>query len=198
MFYYFWNSLKFRNMNRKLLFTILVAGMISATGLNGQITYVGVAGHYGTSIKEFGVGANALYTINEKIDIAPGLVYFFPHKEDYYDGYRRNTWWSVNIDGHYIPFANDYLQAYGLMGLNFTSVEVKRDYTFQGQEFKDKKTTLELGLNIGGGIQFNLAEKIAPFAEAKYTLGEADQLVFSLGIIFRIMEDKVRESPEDF
>ena len=180
------------------MLAILLIGMVATVKSYGQITYVGAAGHYGTAIKEFGVGANALYTINEKIDIAPGLVYFFPHKADYLDGYIKNTWWAINVDGHYIPVETSFFHAYGLMGLNFTSVEVKNDYTFLEKRFKDRKTTLELGLNIGGGIKFNLTEKIAPFAEAKYTLGEADQLVFSLGILFRIKEDKVREIPEDF
>ncbi len=185
-------------MNRKVLLAVLLFGMAAAVEAYGQITYIGAAGHYGTAIKEFGAGANAIYTINEKIDIAPGLVYFFPHQEDYYDGFIKNTWWSVNFDGHYIPVDNTFFQAYGLMGLSFTSVEVKTDYNFQGKQFKDRNSTLELGLNIGGGIQFKLTEKIAPFAEAKYTLGEANQLVFSLGIIFRIKEDKERENPEDF
>ena len=198
MFYYFWNGLKFRNMNRKVFLAILLVVMAAAVESYSQITYIGAAGHYGTAIKEFGVGVNAIYTINEKIDIAPGLVYYFPHQVDYYDGFIKNTWWSVNVDGHYIPVETSFFHAYGLMGLSFTSVEVKNDYTFQGQQFKDRVSTLELGLNIGGGIQFKLAEKIAPFAEAKYTLGEADQLVFSLGILFRIKEDKVRENTEDF
>jgi len=192
-------------MNRKLLLAILLIGVVSAIESYGQVTYIGGAGHYGTAIKELGIGANAIYTINEQIDFAPGFVYFFPHKEDPKDerdvGYVQNTWWSVNLDGHYIPIETDLFQAYGLMGLNFTSIEVKKDYLIQGSvndRLKERKTTSELGLNIGGGVHLKLGDKVTPFAEAKYTLGEADQLVFSFGILFRISEDKVRENTEDF
>jgi len=82
MFYYFWKGLKYRRMSRKLLLAAILFGVFGMTESMAQITCVGAAGHYGTAIKEFGIGAKGLYTINEKIDIAPGLVYFFPHKEN--------------------------------------------------------------------------------------------------------------------
>ena len=197
MFYYFWKRLKLRNMKRNFIIAFLLLGVVTAAGSFAQITHVGAAGHYGTTIAEFGAGANVFYTINEKIDIVPGLTYFLPHKVNYTNGYTRDTWWEISLDGHYIPIENTHFQAYGLMGLNFTSVEEKSDTTFLGQRFKDRKTSLELGLNIGGGIQFNMTEKIKPFAQAKYTMGEASQFVFSVGILFRIKEDAERENPED-
>ena len=137
-------------MKGKLLLVILFFGMIAAVELQGQFTCIGAAGHYGTAIKEFGVGANTLYTINEKIDIAPGLVYFFPHKEDPEDvrdvGFVQNTWWSVNVDGHYIPIENNQLQIYGLMGLNFTSVDIKEDYLISGDpNTRNKSRTVNPG-----------------------------------------------------
>jgi len=201
MFYYFWNGLKFNNMNRKLLFVIFLLGVITIFESTGQVTYVGSAAHYGTSISELGVGANALYTINEKIDFAPGFVYYFLNEvpSDEGEGVVKNKWWSVNLDGHYIPIENSYFQAYGLMGVNYTSMRGRYDYVIDNQRFEGSLTPKQkLGLNIGGGIQFKLGERVAPFAEAKYTLGEADQFVFSLGVLIRIKEDKVRDNTEDY
>jgi hypothetical protein len=188
-------------MNRKILLAILLIGMVTAVKSYGQVTYIGAAGHYGTAITEFGVGANAIYTINEKIDFTPNFVYYFlnevPSEEG--EGVVTNKWWSANLDGHYIPVETSLFQAYGLMGLNLTSMRGRYDYTINNQRFEGSLTPMQkLGLNFGGGIQLKLGEKLAPFAEAKYTLGEADQLVFSFGILFRIKEDKVRDNTEDF
>ncbi len=188
-------------MNRKILLAIALIGLVSGIESYGQVTYIGGAGHYGTAIKELGIGVNAIYTINEKIDFAPGFVYYFlnevPSEEG--EGVVKNKWWSINLDGHYIPVETDLFQAYGLMGLNITSMRGRYDYSIDNQRFEGSLTpSQKLGLNIGGGIHLKLGDKVAPFAEAKYTLGEADQLVFSFGILFRISEDKVRENTEDF
>ena len=66
---------------------------------------------------------------------------------------------------------------------------------------------MKLGLNIGAGIRLPVSDYIAPFAELKYTLGDAadfqfqnvqiSQFCITAGILFRINETKSRIQTED-
>jgi len=186
-------------MKRKRLFLILMITLLMQSAFYAQFTFVGVAANYGTWIKEPGASAYLLYTVNTKIDLVPNATYFLPHMVDVENGTHEYTWWTVNLDGHYVVVEKSKLQLFGLMGLNFTN-ELKRiDELWQGQQpYKDKVTINKLGLNIGAGGQLHLSKFFNPFAEVKYTLGERDQLCFALGIIFRIAPDRVPDESEDF
>jgi len=161
-----------------------------------QFTHVGASANYGTWIKEFGASAYIIYTVSNKIDIVANGTYYWPHTVDVEYGTNEFTWWTVNLDGHYVVFEKEIIQIFGLMGLNFTN-EVKRtEETIQGQLFKDKITTNKLGFNIGAGMQVPLSKYFIPFTEIKYTLGERHQFGFCLGILVRIAPDKTRDEVE--
>jgi len=186
-------------VKKKRFILILLIALFVQSGLHAQFTFVGAAINYGTWIKEPGGSAHVIYTVNEKIDLTPNATYFIPHKFEVEDGTHEYTWWTINLDGHYIVFEKSKYQLFGLMGLNFNN-EVKRiDELMMGQQpYKDKFTTTKMGLNIGAGGQLHLLKFFNPFAEVKYTLGERDQLCFALGIIFRIAPDRVPDESMDF
>jgi opacity protein-like surface antigen len=154
---------------------------------------VGASVNYGTWIEEFGAGACVNYSVNNKIDIVANGTYFLPHKVNVEYGTNEFTWWMVNLDGHYIVFEKEMIQFYGLMGLNFTNETKRIEETVQGQLFKDKIVTTKIGLNTGAGVQFPISKFFIPFTEARYTLGERQQFCFSLGFLFRIAPDKIRD-----
>jgi len=187
-------------MCKKIYSFLAMVSCVALSNLSAQFTYVGAGGNYGTRIEEFGIGIYALYTINKQIDIAPNVVYFFPHHVDLTDtrdGYEESIWWVVNLDGHYVITESSLYQGYGLMGLSFTRTIEKYDYNLLGEQFRDKVFDTKLGLNIGVGGQLNLSDYFTPFAEVKFTFGEANQLGLTLGVIIRISPDKERE-PDDF
>ncbi len=180
---------------------ILLFGLITfccSTRLPAQFTFAGAAVNYGSWIKEIGGSVYGIYSINNKIDIVPDATYFFPHEEiidtPLDTGTVTYTWWSVNLDGHYIVFEKSIFQFFGLMGLNITNETKLEDYTTQGQRFKYKTITTKPALNVGAGVQFHLSKFFTPFIELKYVLGTRDQAVASLGVLFRIAPD--RESEE--
>ena len=76
--------------------------------LSAQFTFAGASANYGSWIKEIGASAYGIYSINNRIDIVPNATYFLPHKEIIENpldtGKVIYTWWSVNLDGHYILF----------------------------------------------------------------------------------------------
>ncbi len=173
----------------------------------GQFTHVGVAAGYGTEIKEPGFGAYGIFSVNEEIKIVPNFMYYLPHQITTDDGTQKFSWWSINVDGDYIIVNKGNVRFYGIMGLTFLSISGEQDEVISGQPFEDKLTMQKLGLNIGAGIRFPVSEYIAPFAEVKYTLGQAADFEFRnvpvsqfnlvAGIMFRINETKSRGQQED-
>lgn len=172
-----------------------------------QFTHVGVAAGYGTEIKEPGFGAYGIFSVNEEIKIVPNFMYYLPHHITTDDGTLKFSWWSINVDGDYIIVNKGNVRFYGIMGLTFLSISGEQDEVISGQPFEDKLTMQKLGLNIGAGIRFPVSEYIAPFAEVKYTLGQAADFEFRnvpvsqfnlvAGIMFRINETKSRGQQED-
>jgi hypothetical protein len=173
----------------------------------GQFTHVGVAAGFGSEIKEPGLGAYGLFSVNKEIKIVPNVMFFLPHVVNTDDGTHKFTWWTINVDGDYIIVNQENVRFYGIMGLAFINVTGEQDEVISGQEFKDKLSMLKLGLNIGIGIRLPLSNYIAPFADVKYTLGDAadfefrnqpiSQFSISAGILFRINETKSRSRSED-
>ena len=191
-------------MRKTLLLMVFI--LLLPVYVLGQFTHVGIAAGYGTSVKEPGFGLYSVYTVNEKIKIAPNAMYHIPHKITTDDGTQTFGWWMINLDGNYMIYERTGFQGYGLMGLSFVNVTGEQDEVILGQEFKDKQSMLKLGLNIGAGLRFPISDRIAPFAELKVTLGEkADftfrdmtttQVCLTAGVLIRIFADKEKDQEE--
>jgi hypothetical protein len=189
----------------KLLF--MAVFLFSASISYSQFTHVGVAAGYGSEIKEAGFGAYGIFSVNEQIKIIPNAMYFLPHNVTTDDGTQKYSWWTLNVDGDYIIVNKSVVRFYGIMGLTFISLTGEQDEVISGQPFEDKMTLQKLGLNIGAGVRFPVSQYIAPFAEVKYTLGEAADFEFRnipvsqfslvAGIMFRINETKARGQQVD-
>jgi hypothetical protein len=184
-------------MNKKILLLICMLIITCCYRIGAQFTFVGASVNYGSWIKEIGGSAYAIYTINNKIDIVPNATYFFPHEEiintQIDTGTVTYTWWSANIDGHYLIFEKSNFQIFGLMGLNVTNETKFEDFQTLGQPYKIKTITTKPGLNVGAGVQLHLSKFFIPFTEIKYVLGQRHQAVVSLGVMVRIAPDRERE-----
>ena len=193
-------------MQGKNILLVLIF-LLSAALSHSQFTHVGVAAGFGSEIKEPGFGAYGIFSVNEQIKIVPNAMYYLPHTVTTDDGTQKFSWWSLSVDGDYIIVNQGAVRFYGLMGLTFISLTGEQDEVISGQPFEDKLTLQKLGLNVGAGIRFPVSEYIAPFAEVKYTLGDAADFAFRKvpvsqfnlvgGIMFRIGETKPRGQQED-
>ena len=188
-----------------LLLTAVLLFLVSHS--YSQFTHVGVAAGYGTEIKEPGFGAYGIFSVNELIKIVPNVMYYLPHKVTTDNGTQKFSWWTISVDGDYVIVNKGAVRFYGIMGLTFMSITGEQEEVINGQPFEDKLTLQKLGLNIGAGIRFPVSEYIAPFAEVKYTLGDAADFQFQripvsqfslvAGIMFRINETKPSGQQED-
>lgn len=172
-------------MKKLLTVGLLVIGLtflantnLYAQGEAGDISIGGGLG-YGTEIESLGIQAGGVYVINEQFRGAVDLIYYFPNDSFGYD----ITWFEINANGHYLFVTEEDLIAYALGGLNFATL----NYDYPDNQFfgGGSVSETEIGLNVGAGLEYNL-DFAKLYAELKYALSSADQLVISAGLRFGI------------
>jgi len=194
-------------MIKRIFFNTLFILILTLPGFS-QFTHVGLNAAFATQVKEPGFGLSAIYRVNDQIKLVPNAVYFLPHKITTDYGTQKFEWWAINLDGNYVILSEGIFEGYGIMGLNFMNVTGEQDEILLGTPFKDKRSLLKLGLNIGAGIRLNLGDKVVPFGELRYTLGSKADFNFNhvstskvgifAGILIRISEDREQSETEDF
>ena len=150
---------------------ILGMGIGQAQGHQGE-TAAGFNRWYGSEIKNLGLGVRFQYGILDHLRSEVGVNYFFPK--------NHVSWWDVNINAHYlVGLWNEQLYIYPLAGLNYTMVDYKGELNEKGEEN-------HIGLNLGAGIEYELAEHFGMNLEYRHTIiRKVDQGVFSLGINYK-------------
>ena len=119
---------------------------------------IGAGLGYGSEVSAGGILVNGEFFLNNKLAISPALLFYF---EDL---------WEANGNVNFVLNGNDAVLPYAIAGLNIIS----------------SNGNSELGINAGIGANFDIGGKARPFGEAKYVLGEADQLVIMGGVKFPI------------
>ncbi|HNU59003.1 MAG TPA: outer membrane beta-barrel protein [Aquaticitalea sp.] len=165
----------------KSLPAIVLFLIFSLTASAQTETRIGGLLAYGTEIKNLGIGANAEFPVIEKLTISPSFIFYLPKKET---GIKIN-WFEVNANANYYFLQEEKVEVYGLAGLNYSSVKVKyaEELSFLG-DFSASDG--RIGLNLGGGANFNIGSSITPFAELKYVIIDGGQLVIAGGVKFNI------------
>ena len=164
-------------------FNYIGGGIALATG--GEYVYKELP-YYN---KSFGIDLRASYDLNKKIKIVPDVKFYLPNKETLASGGESKTTVIVfNLNAHYIvnPRARNSYRLYLLAGAhvggwNIIDNHVSLQGTVDVKEFK-----IVPGGNVGGGMQFKLGTRTQFFAEIKYVISSANQLVFSPGILYNI------------
>ena len=149
-----------------VLFSMMFFIMGSAFAQKG-IQAAGVHLSYGTEIESFGIGVKYQYNITDNIRLEPSMNYFFENNGvDMFD---------LNANAHYLfPMANN-IRVYPLAGLTFSSWDAG----------KGIDNVTRLGVNLGGGAEFDIADNLMLNFELKYQfVSDLDQAVFNVGIAY--------------
>lgn len=136
------------------------------------IQAAGVHLSYGTEIESFGIGLKYQYNITDNIRLEPSMNYFFENNGiDQFD---------INANAHYLfPMASN-VRVYPLAGLTFARWSFPQ---LIGGKFSNDAT--RLGINIGGGAEMDITDKLMLNFELKYQLvNDFDQAIFNLGIAY--------------
>ena len=138
---------------KKVFFVICMMLMSVATfAQQGKMT-IGIHGDYMIdSPKNFGIGANVGYEVINNVRGVAEFNYFF--KKDHF------SYWNVEINGEYLFKVGDTFTIYPLVGIDLLGAT----FSYDGGSNSESK----LGLNLGGGVEYQLMENLALKAEYNY------------------------------
>lgn len=170
---------------RKLFLTAVIALLsIGAYAQEGQ-AYLGGQLAYPTDIKSLGIGVKGGYGITDAIRTQATFDYFL--KKD------NVSCWDLNLDVHYLFPLGDNIKVYPLAGLTYLRCSV--DGFTQTVSTPAGSITVgsnesysdgNLGVNLGGGFQYDLTEKLALNAEVKFQIiKNNNQGVISAGLAYK-------------
>jgi outer membrane protein X len=152
-------------MKRILVLAMVLGTLVTTKEAAAQ--KIGAFLGYGTEVEELALGVSGEFNINNQWAISPSFIYWFP--EDPF------SWWEFNANGMYYFSKSGSADFYGLAGINLFSVKA------DGGDGNS-----EVGLNLGVGANFNIGKNWEPFTEAKFVLGDADQLGLFFGAKFKL------------
>ena len=170
---------------RKLFLTAVIALLsIGAYAQKGQ-TYLGGQLAYPTDIESLGIGVKGGYGITDAIRAQATFDYFL----------KKNnvSCWDLNLDVHYLfPLGNN-IKVYPLAGLTYFHSSV--DGFTQTVNTSGGSVTVgsnesysdgNLGVNLGGGFQYDLTDKLTLNAEVKFQIiKNTNQGVISAGLAYK-------------
>lgn len=170
---------------RKLFLTAVIALLsIGAFAQEGQ-AYLGGQLAYPTDIKSLGIGVKGGYGITDAIRTQATFDYFL--KKD------NVSCWDLNLDVHYLFPLGDNIKVYPLAGLTYLRCSV--DGFTQTVSTPAGSITVgsneshsdgNLGVNLGGGFQYDLSEKFSLNAEVKFQIiKNSNQGVISAGFLYK-------------
>lgn len=143
---------------KKIFVTLALAVMTIAA--SAQIQSVDIKGDLRG---DFGLGVGLTTGIVKEIDFAPSFNYYFVN---------NGHVWTIDADFHYNFDVAEDLQVYPLAGLSLCNWGVK-----------GFSSTTKIGVNLGGGVKYELTSVVGIFAECKYQwVNGADDTFFALGV----------------
>lgn len=174
---------------KKYLFAIFVALVSLNASAQKDEQNIGAHVLYGTDAKNIGLGVKYQRNVTDAIRLEAVGDYYLKS-----DGF---TMFDVNVNGHYLFPIVDKVTAYPLVGINYTHWKqdgfVTFDYEDQEEWWYENGGTdgetkdSSIGLNIGGGVQYQLTDKIRIGVELKYqTISGASTAVIGAGLTFTL------------
>ena len=125
----------------------------------------------GDSYSNVGIGAKFQYNVTNPIRLEGSFTYFL--EKDYM------SMWDLSVNGHYLIPVADQITVYPLAGLSMMGWKV--DYGL------GNVSNSEFGVNLGGGCDFKLTDKLILNAELKYKIGgDWNRLLLSVGVAYKL------------
>jgi outer membrane protein X len=159
---------------------IMIAAVTMSVTVNAQekgdlAAGVNLAVGMGDSFTNYGIGAKLQYNVMNPLRLEGSFTYFL--KKDYL------TMWDLSVNGHWLFPVADKITIYPLAGLSLLGSKVNIDL---GEWGGGSASSSDFGVNLGGGIDFKLSDKIFLNVEAKYKLSDTwNRFIASAGVGYR-------------
>lgn len=188
-----------KSLNGLILSFLFFIGLsLGALPVTGQITHygVGVTATDGTTIEtnddqyytsSLGVTLKTGIEVDKNLQLLPKLSVFLPEKEERTNGEANTMLTDLSISLNKINNPRDLIRTYLFGGLNFSGWYVQDKNTGVVGEVDFEKFGLDIGLNAGAGLCFNIKHDTELFLEAgylKYITSEYGQIMGTVGINF--------------
>ena len=137
---------------------------------------LGVHGLFRTDSGNFGLGVQGRYNFTKEIRGAASFNYYFQT--------NNVSGWDLNANAQYLfPVGNGFT-LYPLAGLTYLHATAHVDNLLAGA---NNVSTDKLGVNLGGGVDYQLNDKVKLNAEPKIQLvGGSNELVLSVGVVYSL------------
>lgn len=158
-------------MKKFVITACALALAFTPSAMSAQID-VGAQGNWGEDV-DFGVGGRVVVGLPVQavsLQAIGEFNYYFPDGFDYWEA-NGNLVYAITVP-------NSPATPYVGGGINIAHVEVE----VLGQSASDT----EVGLNLLGGVRFEAAPKITPYAEAKYEVQGGEQFFVTAGVAFNV------------
>ncbi|MFC2103843.1 outer membrane beta-barrel protein [Bacteroidota bacterium] len=168
----------------KAQFDYIGGGIVLATG--GELKY----DSYSYYNKSFGIDLRANYDYSKKLKIVPDFKFYLPNKEKFAaGGESKTTVYVFNLNIHYVlnSRSRNTYRLYLLGGAHVGAWQLtdSRVPSF-GSPLDVSAFKFVPGANAGAGMQFQINDQTFFFAEIKYVISKANQMVFTPGLLFSI------------
>ena len=141
----------------------------------------------GDDITNIGIGAKFQYNVTDPLRLEGSFTYFLPKKQGV-SGLAESSvsMWDLSVNGHWLFPVADKVKVYPLAGLGILGTSASAEVDLGEWGNLGSASTSEVAFNLGGGIDYELADNLVLNAELKYKLGSTwDRLLLSAGIAFR-------------
>jgi outer membrane protein X len=97
------------------------------------------------------------------------------------------TMWDLSVNGHWLFPLGDKITVYPLAGLGILNYGYDYSVDLGGWgSYGASGSTSDLAVNLGGGIDLKLTDKLIFNAELKYKISDVwDRLLLSAGVAYR-------------
>lgn len=165
----------------KIIALLVVLGLMSVIHpQKAKAQKAGVGITYGDKLSMVGGQVGATYRFHQYFRMAGNVSVSIPKEFENSD--NQWNWWSINVDGNFVPVETGRFRIYLLSGLNYATIRIRYPEN-QGVEIDSG-----LGLNAGGGMEYSL-DIGDLYTETKYIFSSEryQQIAVNVGIRFYLM-----------
>jgi outer membrane protein X len=139
----------------------------------------------GDNLSNFGVRAKFQYNILDPLRLEGSFTYFLP--KEYGFGTTKLNMLDFSANAHWLFPVADRITVYPLAGLGVMGTKAKVDLDLgELGNYGGSASDTDFGVNIGGGVDFKIANATLLNVEAKYKIGgNWSRLLLSAGVAFQ-------------
>ncbi|MDR1880173.1 MAG: porin family protein [Tannerellaceae bacterium] len=133
----------------------------------------------GDSYTNFGIGAKFQYNILDPLRAEASFTYFL--KKDYV------SMWDLSVNAHWLFSVADKIKLYPLAGFGILGGSASVPSVNMGgiSYGGGSSSSTDFAFNLGGGIDYELTDKLVLNGELKYKISDGSRFLISAGVAYR-------------